>query len=166
MKRRAYIALSLVTLGVYLVMVLWSLPRIAEAAGGAQPFDMRPLGYTPDAAWAFLEALPQDMKRFYSHVQHRLDMAFPVLLALWIAVSATWLFPRPLVHAVSLVALIGMAADLSENAAVARLLDSYDAETARAAARWTVIKSACATLALTALLAGFILRLFGRRAGA
>lgn len=41
-------------MAIYITMIWWSLPLIAEAAGGLAPFDMRPLGYTLKDARAFL----------------------------------------------------------------------------------------------------------------
>lgn len=165
MSRRVYLLLTAVTLSVYAVMVLWTLPKIAAAAGGLLPFDLRPWGYTPGEAAAFLSALSEAGCSLYSDVQLRLDTVYPPLLAVWICASAARLFPRSVVWAIGLVAVVGMAADLAENAAVARLLDGFDAQTAQRAARWTLVKSAATTVALAALLAGFVAWLWrkGRR---
>jgi hypothetical protein len=51
------------TLGVYLVMVLWSIPRISAEAGGLPVFDLRPGGYTFEEARAFLAALSPEGAR-------------------------------------------------------------------------------------------------------
>ncbi|SNS15872.1 hypothetical protein [Antarctobacter heliothermus] len=161
MSRVAYLILTAATLAVYFVMVLWTLPTIAAAAGGALPFDLRPWGYSPEEAAAFLSVLSDPGRSLYSDVQLRLDTVYPPLLAIWICASAARLFPRGVVWAIGLVAVGGMAADLAENAAVAQLLDGFDADTARRAARWTMVKSAATTLALTALLAGFVAWLWG-----
>lgn len=169
MSRWAYLLLTALTLAVYFVMVLWTLPTIAVAADGALPFDLRPWGYTPEEAAAFLNTLSEAGRSLYSDVQLRLDTVYPPLLAVWICASAARLFPRAVVWAIGLVAVGGMAADLAENAAVAQLLEGFDADTAQRAARWTMVKSAATTLALTALLAGFVAWLWrmwrGRVAG-
>ena len=74
MTRRAVMALFAATIGLYLVMLLWSLPKIAAEAGGLTPFDMRPGGYSLAEARAFLAALSPEGTAFYLGVQHRLDM--------------------------------------------------------------------------------------------
>ena len=68
-------------LGNYLAMILWSIPRISAEAGGLAIFDMRPAGYSFEEAKTFLAALSPDGARFYVQVQHRLDSAYPALLA-------------------------------------------------------------------------------------
>ena len=80
-RRVAFWALFAVTNIVYLVMVVWSLPKVSEAAGGLVPFDMRPTGYSFEEAKAFLAALGPEGTAFYLHVQQRLDLLYPALLA-------------------------------------------------------------------------------------
>lgn len=155
MNRAAYLVLTVATLAVYFVMIVWSLPKIASAAGGAMPFDLRPWGYTPNEAEAFLVALSSEGRAFYTDVQLRLDTLYPPLLALWTCASAARLFRGVLLWGLCCVAVVGMGADLAENAAVAHLLDGFDSAIARSAARWTVLKSAATTVALTGLLIGF-----------
>ena len=92
MNRAAYLVLTVATLAVYFVMIVWSLPKIASAAGGAMPFDLRPWGYTPNEAEAFLVALSSEGRAFYTDVQLRLDTLYPPLLALWTCASAARLF--------------------------------------------------------------------------
>ncbi|WP_323769513.1 hypothetical protein [Antarctobacter sp.] len=169
MSRAAYLLLTLITLAVYFTMVLWTFSTIAAAAGGLVPFDLRPWGYSPEEVEAFVSALTEAGRSLYADVQLRLDTVYPHLLAAWTCASAARLFRGPVFWAICLVAVVGMAADLAENAAVARLLEGFDADTARRAARWTVLKSAATTVALTALLVGFATWLWqkwrGRTAG-
>ncbi|GAB4348252.1 MAG: hypothetical protein Kow0026_02540 [Oricola sp.] len=114
-----------VTLGDYLAMVLWSIPKISAAAGGLPVFDMRPVGYSFEEAAAFLAALPAEGARFYENVQHRLDAAYPALLAVTLAWSilrlapARWGIWR---HLLAVTAIPGMVFDYLENRDVARML--------------------------------------------
>jgi uncharacterized membrane protein (UPF0136 family) len=141
-----------VTLAVYLVMVLWSLPKIAAWAGGLAPFDMRPLGYAPGEARAFLAALPEEGRAFYREVQHRLDLAFPGLMATSLLLAFRRLAPGVSGLALGILALVGAGFDYAENAAVSGLLSGVptDAELITAS-RLTLAKSAATTLALSAL---------------
>lgn len=143
-----------VTLGVYLVMALWSLPKLAAMAEGALPFDLRPLGYAPEEARAFLAALGEEGRGFYRDVQHRLDLFFPGLLALSLVLLFRRLLPGALGVVLSVVALLAAAFDWAENAAVAGMLAAPEATDAmvQQASRLTVIKSGLGTLVLTALL--------------
>ena len=140
-------------LAVYLVMVVWSLPKIAAMADGLPAFDMRPLGYTLAEARSFLAALSPEGRAFYTGVQHRLDLVFPGLLALMFLFLFRRLAPGWPGQALSLIALAGAAFDWAENAAVAGLLAREPTdETLVLASRLTLLKSACTTLAMTTLL--------------
>ena len=144
---------------VYLVMVLWSLPKIAAEAGGAMPFDMRPAGYTLEDAQAFLTALSPEGNAFYRETQHRLDSLYPPLLeatlglGLWIMAPCTSPWLRA---SLALFAVPGMVFDLTENLLVADMLMSQagspDAELAMLASAATVLKSVFTTLAMSLLL--------------
>ncbi|MFM7334360.1 MAG: hypothetical protein ACKO1H_08095 [Tabrizicola sp.] len=142
-----------VTLAVYLTMVLWSLPRIADWAGGLVPFDLRPLGYSPEEARAFLAALPVEGRAFYLTVQHKLDLAYPGLMALSLILAFRRLAPGGMALAMGLLAAAGAGFDYAENAAVSGLLAGVPTDAAViAASRLTLAKSACTTLALSVLL--------------
>ncbi len=140
---------------VYLVMVLWSLPFIAAEAKGEVPFDLRPMGYNLNEANAFLSALSARGREFYHSVQHRLDLAYPALLALALGIGSGLTAPRTWRSArwlLVLLPLIGMAADYRENALVSDLLEAQlplaDAALVDAASRVTVVKSIATTLAM------------------
>lgn len=155
MKRRVfYILLSLATAALYLVMALWSLPEITAEADGLRPFDLRPLGYSAEAAEAFLNALSDEGRVFYAETQHALDTVFPALLLAWAGWTVWLLFTGPVRWALIALAVLGCVADYSENAAVARLLEGFEPGTASLAARWTLVKSGAATVVYLAVLWG------------
>lgn len=154
-------------LALYLVIVLWSLPRIAAEAGGLAPFDMRPAGYGPDEARSFLAALSDTGRARYLGIQHSLDLAYPALLAMTLALGFGILFHGPLRWALWALALAVVGFDWLENHAVAGLLRAdpalLDAATVAGAARWTLLKSVATTLAGLVLLGGGIAALVRRR---
>lgn len=149
-------------LGVYLVMVLWSLPVISEQAGGLVPFDLHPFGYSGDEAREFLAALSPQGRQFYLGPQHWLDTFYPILLGIVIAVPFV-LYTRkwPLViRFTGLLALaVGVSADYLENAAVAQLLqmdqDKVTDAVVAVSSGWTMAKAAGTTVAFAFLLAAF-----------
>jgi hypothetical protein len=160
-------AIFAAALALYLLIVLWSLPRIAAEAGGLVPFDMRPTGYDLDEARAFLTALTETGRALYLGTQHRLDLAYPALLAATFALGFMILFRGPLRWVLWVLALAVVGFDWLENHAVATLLradpTTLDAATVAEAARWSVLKSVATTLAGLALLAGGIAALLRRR---
>ncbi len=126
-------------------MIFWSLLKISEAAGGAMPFDMRPFGYGFDEAKAFLGALSPEGAAFYLNVQHRLDAAYPALLAatLFFAIRALAPGAGPVPTLLAVVALPGAAFDYLENASVTAMLHAgasgLTPELAARASLWTLL---------------------------
>lgn len=165
-----YWVLVAATMAVYGVMVMWTLPEIAEAAGGLMAFDMRPAGYTYPEAEAFLAALSDDGRRIYLGIQHRLDKAYPLMLALVLVLGGYGLtrpgqsrWPARLIWAA---ASIGATADYLENRAVAAMLNAgpgelYPDMVARASG-WTMLKSGATTLAMVFILLLLVLTFLRR----
>jgi hypothetical protein len=173
----AFWILFAVTVVVYGAMVLWSLPRIAAAAGGLAPFDMRPTGYSFDEAKGFLAALSPDGFAFYLGVQGKLDAIYPALLAATLFFAIATLVPMRLGvwrWVLALIAIPGAVFDYLENAAVSAMLtggaDGLTTAAVSTADRWTVLKSAftaVAMITLVLLLVGrLVRRLLWRRSSA
>lgn len=143
---------------IYIVMVLWTLPAISQAAGGLRPFDTRPGGYTLPEAQAFLTALTPEGRSLYLDVQQRLDLAYPLLLATALASGMVMLAPTALGRARWLLAILpvpGAAFDYLENLMVGGMLrlNKIDAEGVGVASLFTLLKSAFTSLAMTVFLA-------------
>jgi hypothetical protein len=158
-RRIAFWILFAVTMAVYGVMVLWSIPRISAAADGLTPFDMRLTGYTFAEAQKFLTALPPEGAAFYLNVQERLDIAYPALLAATLFFAIAALLPRRLGiwrWLIALIAIPGSVFDYLENAAVSTMLvaghDGLTSQLVETANRWTVLKSVFSTVAMVILL--------------
>lgn len=166
--RAAFWWLAGATLAVYLAMVLWSLPQIADAAAGLRPFDLRPFGYGGPEARAFLAALSPEGTAFYLGVQHKLDIVYPPALAITLVWAFLRLLPRGWALIAAIPALLGAVFDLFENAAVAGLLragaDGASDAMVAVASQWTVLKSASDAVALIALLLALGMRRRARRA--
>ncbi len=159
-RRVAFWTLFAVTLVIYAVMVLWSLPKISAAAGGQPAFDMRPFGYSFDAAKSFLAAITPDGTVFYLNVQHRLDAAYPALLAatLFFAIRALVPARSGLVRSViALVVIPGAVFDYLENGGVTAMLNAgapgVTPELVARASLWTLLKSLFTTVAMLLMLA-------------
>jgi membrane protease YdiL (CAAX protease family) len=147
------------TLAIYAVMLGWSLPSIAAAAGGLVPFDMRPGGYSFTDAHAFLSALSSEGAEFYVSVQQKLDVAYPGLLALTLLFAIAALLPRRIGAWRWVVAAIALPVgvfDYLENHAVAQMIHAGAAglttELVATASQWTVLKSGASTVAMSLVL--------------
>lgn len=160
MKRIAFWILFAVTMGIYAVMLSWSLPTIAAAAKGFVPFDMRPGGYSWAEARVFLIAISPQGIAFYLGPQHLLDLFYPGLLALTLFFAISALLPKRLGiwrWVIALIALPVALFDYLENFAVTAMLRSSPATIAPAlvdtASRWTVLKTMSTTIAGSVVLA-------------
>lgn len=165
MHRILFWLLVAATVGVYLVMVLWTLPTISADADGLAPFDMRLGGYGFDEAKAFLAALSPDGTALYRDVQHRLDMAFPALIFGTLFLSIAALLPVGSMAGRVVLALLLLPVavfDWLENGAVSSMLaagaDGITPEVVAAASRWTLLKAIVSTVAYSALLVLLIRR--------
>lgn len=165
--RAAYRTAFTAAMVVYLAMVFWTLPGISTAAGGLAEFDLRPMGYRPDEARAFIGALSDQGRVLYLGPQRLLDFFYPGLLAIVLG-GAIWSLVRPVLLRRVLLAMVvgGMLADYVKNSLVKGLLKSPGPVTDLAiltASRATVIKTALTGLAMIAVLIAAVLTLVQRR---
>lgn len=156
MRRLLFWLLFAATMAVYATMLVWTLPTVSAAAGDLPPFDMRPGGYDLEAARAFVAALSPEGKSFYLDVQQRLDLFYPLLIALTVYFAVAALLPLRLGRWRYLIAAPALAIalfDYLENAAVAKMLSTPPAELSAGlvdeASRWTVLKSGTSSVMLT-----------------
>ena len=167
---KTYWLVVIATFAVYVTMVVWSLPVISSDANDLMPFDMRPTGYTFAEAQAFLIALSADGTAFYQNIQHKLDMAFPLLEALsvgwgmFLLAPESWRGGRWLLAAA---AVPGMIFDYLENANVAVILragaENLTREMVDLASFYTILKSTFVTISLVILLVMIFLWFVRRR---
>jgi hypothetical protein len=153
--RAAYWLCVLAGLAVYAAMVFWTLPAIAQAAGGLSAFDLRPFGYSEAEARAFLTALSAEGRALYTGPQRWLDLLYPALLGLSLAGPVLWLVAsRPWRVVFISVIVAATALDYLENYLVAGLLaGDIDARAISAASRATMVKSALDSCAILIVLA-------------
>jgi len=170
-SRLAWLCLGAMS-AIYSVMVGITLPRIAAEAGGLMPFDLRPLGYTLAEAKAFLTGLSPVGKDIYLSVQHKLDLAYPALLAVTLALAIVLLAPsrwRKFRWLVALLPIPGAVFDYLENDLVAQMLNTaphaLTPKLVVMASQWTVLKSATSALAITFVLLLLVGWLYRRLAG-
>jgi hypothetical protein len=131
--RTVHVVVSLiVSFMLWGVMMFGTLAYLRRTAGGLEPFDLRPFGYTPDEARALLYALSDIGRAYYADVQLQLDTAYPALYAisrglllLWVtAPGRTAERPLPLPARLALLVLPLATAwfDYFENEGIAAML--------------------------------------------
>jgi len=153
---KIYWVLVAATVTNYLIMVMWSLPLVSEMAGGGVPFDMRPGGYSFEDARVFLTALTDAGRDFYLNTQQLLDLFYPTLLAITLAIPFVHLMPRYWGWTLAVLAIAAGVFDHLENIAVAVMLQAGPyalTETmVSTASNWSMAKSISTTIVLVALL--------------
>jgi hypothetical protein len=131
--RTVHVVVALiVSFALWSVMVFWTLAYLRRVAGGLEPFDLRPFGYTPEEARALLFALSSIGRNYYADVQLQLDTAYPAVYALsrglllfWVtAPGRTAARPLPLPARLALLILPLATAwfDYFENEGIAAML--------------------------------------------
>ncbi len=114
-----------IAVGLYVIMIGWSLPRLFAGAQNLPPFDLRPRGYGYADAKAYLVVLGPKNIAFYVGVQLKLDMAFPLFQTLATAwaiyrlTPASWSIWR---HGLAATTLPGMIFDYQENWQIGNML--------------------------------------------
>ena len=156
--RTAHVLVALiVSFALWGVMVFWTLAYLRRTAGGLEPFDLRPFGYTPEEARNLLYALSSIGRKYYADVQLQLDTAFPAVYALsrglllfWVtAPGRTATRPLPLPARLSLLILPLATAwfDYFENEGIAAMLAADQRASDELIERtsfWTRVKSLAA----------------------
>jgi hypothetical protein len=159
---KIYWVLVAATITNYLTMVLWSLPMVSEMAGGSVPFDMRPGGYTFHEAREFLTVITAAGRDFYLNTQQLLDLFYPTLFAITVAISLVHLVPRHWGWTLAALAISAGVLDHLENSAVAVMLrvepDALTEVMVSTASNWSLAKSISTTMALVALLVVLFLK--------
>ena len=120
---------------VWAVMFFGPLAHLSRLAGGASPFDIRPMGYSHDEAYAFLNAIGEQGRRYYANRELLLDTFYPPLYAISRGLALWWLTmpgrlrdaPVPLSWRYAFIAVPSIMASLGvvENGCIARMLQTW-----------------------------------------
>ena len=114
------------------VMFFGPLAHLSRLAGGATPFDVRPLGYSYDQARAFLDAIGEQGRNYYASPELVLDMFYPPLYTASRGLALWWLTMPGRVREASLplsrrwaliaVPVVMASLDVAENGCIAAML--------------------------------------------
>jgi hypothetical protein len=133
---RVVLLALLVNLVLFALIIGWSFPTLRHYAGGFEPFDARPFGYTYKEAQKLVEALGKAGRDFYRNRQLWLDTVYPAtygvsrsLALLWLAMALCRSQDALLVQyrgILVLLPLFAMFADWGENMAIAGMLREWE----------------------------------------
>ena len=129
---RLVVGVLAVSIALWAVMTFGTLAHLAGLAGGAEPFDLRPLGYSVGEARSLLALLGESGRAYYAEVQLMLDTVYPATYALSRALAIWWLampgrlrdrpLPAPLRWLLLVPPIAAALFDYWENALIARML--------------------------------------------
>jgi hypothetical protein len=85
------VAVLALNIALYAVMMFGTLAHLTGLAEGAEPFDLRPLGYGVGDARALLELLGEEGRTYYARAQLALDSVYPATYALSRGLLLWWL---------------------------------------------------------------------------
>ncbi len=174
------VAVLLVLNGVlWAVMFFGTLAHLQLLAGGAAPFDIRPLGYSYKEAHAFLAAIGEQGRAYYLNPELVLDTFYPPFYAVSRVLALWWLTmpgrlhdgATPLRWRWTLVAVPIVMASLDgvENVCIATMLWTWPdlspglVQVSSLATRLKFIAAALTEISMAALAVGAVLRWLRRR---
>jgi hypothetical protein len=163
---RLVLGLLAVSVALWAAMVFGTLAHLSAAAEGAQPFDLRPSGYSIGEARALLTMLGEAGRAYYADVQLALDTIYPATYALSRALAIWWLTVpgralatpiAPVIRSILLVAPVAAAAfDYWENSLIRKMLAAGPAvsdDLVHVASTATQLKSVAGALSELTMLA-------------
>lgn len=118
-------------LALFALMIFGTLAHLSGLADGAEPFDLRPLGYTVGDARSLLALLGEEGRAYYASAQLALDSIYPATYALSRALLLLWLtvpgrssvtMPRGWRYAMLVLPACAAGFDYFENARIAAML--------------------------------------------
>jgi hypothetical protein len=161
---RLVLGLLAVSVVLWAVMVFGTLAHLSAAAEGAQPFDLRPRGYSVGEARALLTMLGEAGRAYYADVHLVLDTIYPAIYALSRTLAIWWLAEpgrlraapiAPAIRWILIVPPIAAAAfDYWENSLIRKMLAAGPAvsdDLVRMASLATQLKSVAGALSETTM---------------
>lgn len=156
--------LFILTMTVYLLMLLYTIPKVESFAPGIALFDLSPGGYSYPYAVSLLESLGETGRNMYLTLQIPADFLYPGLFAVSYSLLLTWLFAKSFesdskMFYLALVPVLGGFFDYLENICIVLMLNSFpdlSQELVEVASTFTVLKSIFSTLFFVFLLVGIL----------
>ena len=150
------------TMVIYLLMLLYSIPMVESFAPNTALFDLSPSGYSYSQAISLLEELGDEGREIYLSRQLPLDFVYPGLFAISYTLLLIWLFSKSIkdtskIFYLAFIPALGGLFDYLENIYIIRMINSFPDLSPRlvqVASTFTLLKSIFTTVFFLLLLAG------------
>ena len=154
----------ILTMAVYLLMLLYTIPKVESFAPGIALFDLSPAGYSYQHATSLFEALGETGRSVYLYQQLPADFIYPGLFAISYSLLLIWLFaksfkPDSKIFYLAIVPALGGLFDYLENVCIVLMIKSFpdlSQELVTVASSFSVLKSIFTTGFFLLLLIGFV----------
>ena len=165
---RTVFILFTMTMAIYLLMLLYSIPMVESFAPNTALFDLSPSGYSYSQAISLLEELGDEGREIYLSRQLPLDFVYPGLFAISYTLLLIWLFSKGIkdtskIFYLAFIPALGGLFDYLENIYIIRMINSFPDLSPRlvqVASTFTLLKSIFTTVFFLLLFAGFIAFVF------
>jgi len=153
------------TMAVYLIMLLYTIPAVTAFAPEFPIFDLSPSGYSFSYASELLDKLGNEGRNIYLHSQLPLDFIYPGLFAVTYSLLLVWLFRKYFninskVYYLGFVPILAGVFDYLENIFIIKMINSFpdlQMHTVKIASTLTILKSSFTIFFFVLLLMGFFL---------
>lgn len=123
------IILFILTQIIYFLMLLYTIPIVANYANGMEIFDLQPTGFSADYALSLLESLGVEGREYYLWRQIPLDFLYPLLFGVTYSLLLGFLFKKAKINNkyfyLTLVPLFAGLFDYMENIGIIFMLNSF-----------------------------------------
>jgi hypothetical protein len=155
--------LFILTMAIYFLMLLYSIPMVKSFAPNTALFDLSPSGYSYQHAMSLLEELGNEGRQIYLSRQLPLDFIYPGLFAISYTLLLIWLFSKSVkdtsnIFYLAFIPALGGLFDYLENIYIIRMINSFpyiSPGLVQVASFFTLLKSIFATVFFLLLFAGF-----------
>ncbi len=156
------------TLGVYALMLLFSIPEVLEYSNGLKILDLMPTGYSSEYAQKLFKTLGKTGREIYLFRQIPLDMIYPALFAKSFSLLLAFIFKKAFsaknkIQKLYVLPVFAGLFDYLENIGIIVMLSIYpdfQPWIANTTNVFSVLKSLSTTIVFLALTAGIISLLF------
>jgi len=154
----------ILTMAVYLLMLLYTIPKVESFAPGIALFDLSPAGYSYQHASSLLKSLGEEGRSVYLNQQLPVDFIYPGLFAISYSLLLVWLFaksfkPDSKLFYLAIVPALGGLFDYLENVCIVMMIKSFpdlSQELVIVASTFSILKSVFTTAFFLLLFIGFI----------
>jgi hypothetical protein len=158
------------TMGVYIIMLFYSIPSTIALAPHMKIFDMSPTGYSAEYAFSLLNAIGSEGRNTYLTVQLPIDFIYPGLFGISYSLLLGWLFSKSFNYSskifyFSFMPMIAGIFDYFENIGIIVMLNSFPSISTRVVEITNIftISKSCFTIVFYILLVIGVIPIVKRR---